>query len=355
LRARLASSALILEKRKPLRIPLKNNQRVKIQAPEISPFLRAKLNQSWPEIPDAKLSYQQTDETIRAGFESARDITRHHAKSFYFASFFLPKHKREAAYAIYAFCRLIDDRIDEAPADQLPDRDNLLALYDSMMRGERDTPDFAPAFRLINETYTIPDILYHDLIEGCCLDREPCRMQTFAELERYCYYVASVVGLIMSRVFGLSHPTARREAIFMGIAMQLTNILRDVAEDWQRGRIYLPAEELAAFGLNPDSIAKAEVTPAWESFMAFQVARAQSYYDAARPGFAALADDGSAQTARVMSSVYGGILKVIASRGGDVFRERAYVPFGRKCLLALTELVLDWDCHSDRHAIKLKA
>lgn len=328
---------------------------MKVEPPVISPFLRQKLSLPWPEIPAPATRLADGDRLLEKAYESARKITRHHAKSFYFASYFLPEHKRQAAYAIYAFCRLIDDRIDEAPIEQLPDRDNLLTLYDSMMRGGSDTPDFAPAFRLINKTYTIPDILYHDLIEGCCLDREPCRMQTFAELERYCYYVASVVGLIMSRVFGLSHPAARREAIFMGIAMQLTNILRDVAEDWQRGRIYLPAEELAAFGLNPNSIEKAEVTPAWEAFMAFQVARAQSYYDAARPGFAALADDGSAQTARVMSSVYGGILKVIASRGGDVFHERAYVPFGRKCLLALTELVLDWDCHSDHHAIKIQA
>jgi phytoene synthase len=328
--------------------------RVKIQTPQISPFLREKLNQPWPDIAGPTLPAPHSDSGIEAAYESARQITCQHAKSFYFASFFLPEHKRDAAYAIYAFCRLVDDRIDEAPADQLPDRDSLVRLYDAMMSGNGDTPGFSPAFRLTNEIYNIPAGLYHDLIEGCCLDREPCRMQTFAELERYCYYVASVVGLIMSRVFGLSHPDARREAIFMGIAMQLTNILRDVAEDWQRGRIYLPADELASFGLDHNSIAKAEVTPDWQAFMDFQVARAQSYYVAARPGFAALADDGSAQTARVMSSVYGGILQVIANRRGDVFRERAYVPFHRKCLLALTELLLDWDCQSGLVPAKLQ-
>jgi phytoene synthase len=326
---------------------------VNLQPPQLSPFLSAKLNQAWPDIPeDVENSFNEPQRAIQAAFASARNITRHHAKSFYFASFFLPKHKRRAAYAIYAFCRLVDDRIDEAPTGQVPDRDSLLRLYGNMMTATTGTPDFTAAFCVTNKQYAIPDYLYHDLIEGCCLDREPCRMQTFAELEQYCYYVASVVGLIMSRVFGLSHPSARREAIYMGIAMQLTNILRDVAEDWQRGRIYLPAEELSAFGLDAHSIQNAVVSPAWEAFMAFQVARAQSYYDAARPGFAALADDGSAQTARIMSSVYGGILKVIAQRRGDVFKQRAFVPFHRKCLLAINELLLDRSSQNEGSTLK---
>lgn len=314
---------------------------MKAAIPAISPFLKDKLDQPWPDIPAADLNAFTHTPTEQAAFARSRAITRHHAKSFYFASWFLPQHKRDASYAIYAFCRLIDDRIDEAPADQIPDRASLMQVYRDIMQGDDSASDFAAAFRKTNQRYKIPDYLYHDLIEGCCLDRVPCRMQTFAELEQYCYYVASVVGLIMSRVFGLAHPLARREAIYMGIAMQLTNILRDVAEDWQRGRIYLPADELSAFGLSHDSIIRSEYSPAWRAFMDFQIARARAYYDAARPGFAALASDGSAQTARVMSSVYGGILDVIAKRQGDVFSGRAFVPFGQKCRLAMSELLVD--------------
>lgn len=205
-----------------------------------------------------------TPDQLSSAYEAARQETHFHAKSFYFSSFALPATKRQRAYAVYALCRLIDDQIDEAaPGDDLVHAvADLRALVDRLYAGqltEADQADY-PWLPAVDETIReceIPRQYIDDLIEGVELDQGPVRLKTWAELDRYCYLVAGVVGLIMTRIFGLEDREYEKQAIELGNAMQLTNILRDIAEDLERDRIYLPEEELAGYVLRKKTYAVA--------------------------------------------------------------------------------------------------
>lgn len=267
-------------------------------------------------------------------YRVCREVTRHHARSFYFASHYLPRAQRHAAYAIYAFCRHIDDLIDEAAtlgetptAEQLEDQTRALFEQPALL-------PFGSAFVEVVQVYRIPEVLWRDLITGCCLDRQPVRLQNFSELAGYCYLVASVVGLMMCPIFGLRTASALPRAVEMGIAMQLTNIIRDVREDWERGRIYLPADELAAAGVTVDeALFAAPPDAAWQSFLQGQVARARAFYQSGSRGLPALANDGSRRTATTMARVYAGILGQVEKHRFDLSR-RHYLSLPGKILYA---------------------
>lgn len=275
---------------------------------------------------------------LREPLEACREITRAHASSFFFSSFPLSREKKCAAYAVYAFCRWVDDRIDEDPNPDSIEPCDLSAELDKLLNGGSDLP-FAPAFREVTAQYGIPRRFYEDLITGVCMDLNPVMIKTYEELEVYCYYVASVVGLIMSRIFGLQTLDGVPRAVEMGVAMQLTNILRDVREDFEKGRIYLPREEMDEFDTGPECIAARRTEdPNWKAFMKFQVDRARETYRSAEVGLPLLASDGSAFTAKIMSRVYGGILGEIERRDYDVLTERVYVPLQRKLWIALKSI-----------------
>jgi len=266
-----------------------------------------------------------------------RRVTSRHAKSFYFSSMGLPPRKKEAAYAVYAFCRYADDVVDEAP-----DHDTAaIAIekvgreFDRILAGEAEELPFAPAFAWAVNRYQIPRQLFLDLVKGVSMDLGPVRLQTWEELRDYCYHVASVVGLMMCRIFELEDQTQQARAIDLGIAMQLTNICRDIREDHERGRIYLPAEELDRFGIPAGQLADGPVNQAWISLMQFQIARARDYYRSSEPGIQALAKDGSQFTVWLMRYVYGGILDEIERLRYDVFSRRAATSKWRKAQLAL--------------------
>lgn len=263
----------------------------------------------------------------------SRRVTRVHASSFYFASHVLKPDKRWAAYAIYAFCRYIDDVIDES-AGAAPTRDSLAAELEKIFSG-RSALVFAPAVAAAAGAFNIPKQLFLDLIHGCCLDHQPVAIATFSELAEYCYYVASVVGLMMAKIFGLKDATAVPRAVELGIAMQLTNILRDIREDFDRGRIYLPAEEMARFGISRGSLQARLVNRHWFDFMRFQIGRARSFYASAEAGVQFLDPGGPRLATRLMSVLYGNILNVIEARNYDVFSQRAYVPLHHKIRLAI--------------------
>lgn len=280
-------------------------------------------------------------------YEHARLATRRHAKSFYFSSFALPKAKRNRAYAVYALCRLIDDRIDEAPScENLAQEVSALRelvdrLYASCLTGE-DLASY-PWLPAVEETIRkceIPRQYIDDLITGVEMDQGAVRLQTWAELERYCYLVAGVVGLIMTRIFELEDRQYEKQAIELGNAMQLTNILRDIAEDLERDRIYLPAEELTGYGITEGDLKRGEVTSAWVEFMEFQIERAREYYRDSESGITHLPDDGSRRTVWVMRDVYAGILEEIEKANYNIFQGRCFVSFPRKCGLVLQRLVL---------------
>ncbi len=271
---------------------------------------------------------------LETSFERCRLATRHHARSFYFCSHFLPRYRRLAAYAIYAFCRHADDLLDEAVPGALEIQEAQLRTILNELYSGTSGEAYAPAFHETVTRYVIPRIHFEELIRGVCSDRGPVRIQTFDELSTYCYRVASVVGLVMCPIFGLTNDSGRKHAVELGMAMQLTNILRDIREDQARDRIYLPLTELNQFGVTEEDLRSGRMSPEFVALMKFQVARAREYYTRSERGIGLLANDGSRFTVWAMRWIYSGILTEIEKLDYNVFRARAHVSTARKCLLA---------------------
>ena len=275
-------------------------------------------------------------------FEECRDYTRTFAKSFYFSSFLLPKEKRAAAYAVYTFCRYADNIVDSGTtaAEDIRSRFTELNLF---LDEVYNTPGAElldnSAFAQTVKTYNIPRKYFSDLIEGVCMDTELKRYNTFAELENYCYKVASVVGLIMTEIFGYSHKAALPYAVYLGKAMQLTNILRDIKEDYRMGRIYLPNDELKCFEYTEDDIRTERMNENFAMMMRFNIDRARAYYELSTHGFPYLTNDGSRTTVVLMYKIYSSILTEIESYGYDVYSGRRYVSTAEKLKLTASYLL----------------
>jgi phytoene synthase len=276
-------------------------------------------------------------------FEESRTYTRHYAKTFYFASHILPREKRLAAYAVYGFCRYVDNVTDAAAAHEdaagLAGRLNALrSELDKVYGHHRNRAEWS-AFRETVLCYEIPREYFLSLIRGVEMDLVKTRYATYAELQEYCYCVASVVGLIMTRIFGSSSEQALAPAADLGTAMQLTNILRDIGEDLRMGRVYIPQAELARFGVTQEDLASGRVTEHFRDLMRFQIDRARGLYRRAAVGIPYLTNDGSRFCVQLMGTTYAGILDMIEKNGYEVFSRRAAVPFGRKIAIALRDLV----------------
>lgn len=277
---------------------------------------------------------------LRGSLDACAASTRRHAKTFFWCSPILPSHKRAAAFAVYAFCRHVDDFLDTALPGQREPGQALAELtheFEAIEAGRSRLP-FAPAFAEALRQFGIDRSLCLELIRGCCRDEVALRMGSFTELQFYCYQVASVVGLMMSRIFGLQEPAGIRRAVELGIAMQLTNILRDVDADYRMGRVYLPADELGEAGIGERDLASRTVNDAWRRFVATQIQRARLYYRAGELGLVYLDDDGSRLSTKLMSRLYAGILGEIERLDYDVFTSRAHV--SRRGKLRLTLLAL---------------
>ena len=271
---------------------------------------------------------------LRASFLLCRRITARHAKSFHFASFALPAAKKDAACAIYAFCRRADDLIDEAGGGSVEEAvARLERLFDEAMGGRLD--GVGPAFASTVTEYGIEKRWFLELMEGVRRDAGRVRVATWEELRDYCWHVASVVGRMMAPVFGLRDPAGWVHAEELGLAMQLTNIIRDVREDLERDRVYLPAEELARFGVSEAELGAAEPSPALVRLLRFQVDRARDYYRRSEAGIPLLAPDGSQFTVWLMRHVYAGILDEVERVGYAVGRGRVRTSTPRKLRLAL--------------------
>jgi phytoene synthase len=298
---------------------------------------------------------------VAQGYQLARQVTRHHAKSFFFASYLLFGARRKAAFALYAFCRRLDDLVDEGAEGLTPvhlkarlakARQMVAEVYlpmpelaapgmdspaERLMRAREQSPWEASEFAALKHCvrhFRIPEQPFQELISGMEMDLTKDRYATFEELDLYCYRVAGVVGLMLTPVLGCSDERAASPAADLGRAMQLTNILRDVREDLERGRVYLPAEELRAFGLTEDDLRRGLVDERWRDFMRFQLHRARAYYARAAAGVPLLTGFGSQRMVRLMGGLYGDLLRVIEARDYDVFSARAFVPARRKLALA---------------------
>lgn len=263
-----------------------------------------------------------------------RDITRRSASNFYYAFQLLSPPQRRSLYAVYAFCRFVDDIADEAgrgqPAVLLQRwRDELGLVYDG-------TPTH-PISRALADTvrrYPLERRHFLDLILGVESDLNRKRYNTFDQLYEYCYRVAATVGLLCIEIFGYRSPSARDYAVDLGIAFQLTNILRDVLEDARRGRVYLPLEDLRRFDCEESDLLSGRYSPRVGALMAFECGRARAYYLRAR-GSLDRADRGSLAAAEAMRLIYERLLDRIEARHFDVFGPRITLPRYEKLTLAL--------------------
>jgi phytoene synthase len=257
-------------------------------------------------------------------------VARTQAKNFYYSFLLLSRPRRRAMCAVYAFMRYCDDLSD---ADDVADRPAAIAGWqkdlDSALSGSPPEHPLWPAFIDYVKRYRIPHQYFHDMIRGVSSDLEPRRIQTFQELYGYCYHVASVVGLTIIHIFGFDDPEALRLAEGCGVAFQLTNILRDVREDAQHGRVYLPAEDLERFGVKPEELAGAALSPALRSLLAFEADRARTYYREAQP-LTNMVDSRSRASLKALIGIYSRLLGRISDRGYDVLAERVRVPAWEK-------------------------
>ncbi len=280
---------------------------------------------------------------LEDAYELCRQITAEYSKTFYLGTLLMPEEKRRAIWAIYVWCRRTDELVDGPHAEFTTDAtlDEWEQHLESVFSGHPvEDADVALVDTL--ERFPINIQPFRDMIAGQRMDLYRSRYETFEELELYCYRVAGTVGLMTTPVMGvdLNHQTTpwpqscqspEPEAVALGIANQLTNILRDVGEDARRGRIYLPLEDLERFNYSEKDLLNGVVDDRWHALMQFQIARARRFFAEAEQGISALSLDARFPVWAALM-LYRGILDVIERNQYDVFRQRAYVPGWRKLL-----------------------
>ena len=266
----------------------------------------------------------------------SRDITQKSASNLALAFVLLPRAKREGMSALYAFCREVDDVADDESVPVAERRAGLAAWREDVrLACSGGTPRFAVNGELQSVIRSHPGLtfeLFDDLIRGVEMDLEIKRYPTHAELEQYCYRVASVVGLLSIEIFGYHNDRSREYAIHLGKALQLTNILRDVKNDAERGRIYLPLDELARFRVAEREILEGTYSPRFRELAASIAGRARHFYTLARQTLPP-EDRRAMAAAELMGSVYWRLLKKLEARQFDVFGPETRVSKGQKLLL----------------------
>lgn len=272
--------------------------------------------------------------SVEAAYEYCRQIIKRGSKGFYFSTLFLPQQKRRAMWAVYNFCRLTDDMVDNAQSTTHAELCARLTDWEAELRRSfegRVRPNLPHmlAWHHTATAFKIPPTPPLELIEGVRMDLTKSRYTNFEELRLYCYRVASTVGLMASEIIGYSDPGALDYAIELGVAMQLTNILRDVGEDASIGRIYLPLDEMAEFGYTEEELLQGVVNDRFIKLMKFQIARARTCYARAIPGIEFLSRD-CRLAITVAAAQYGRILDAIERNNYNVFSLRAYVPLNEK-------------------------
>ncbi|HTI13169.1 MAG TPA: squalene/phytoene synthase family protein [Dictyobacter sp.] len=282
---------------------------------------------------------------VNDAYEYCRRVTQHASKTFYWGSLFLPPPKRYAIWAVYAFCRKVDDIVDEAfsgarlghfsgspmPLQEIERwRQALIRFYQT---GLPDDDPLFQAWAQMLELYPVPLQPALELLDGVEMDLTKKRYTSFEELYLYCYRVAGTVGLLTAPIFGYEDEKALAHAVELGIGLQLTNILRDIGEDAQIGRIYLPLDEIERFGYSEEALMHGVVNDAFRQLLSFQMGRAHDYYQRSLSGIALLHED--SQLAVTVSSVlYRRILDRICLNDFNVFTTRASVPLLTKLSVA---------------------
>ena len=270
---------------------------------------------------------------LEAAYAECQAITRREARNFYYAFVTLPKARRRSIYAAYAFSRLADDIVD-GDGNESERSEALTALRGSLRAAFAGAPSGAIMTALVDTAseYLIPESLFSDIIDGVAMDLTRSRYATFEELKGYCYRVASAVGLVSIHIFGFTDDHAKEHAVDLGLAMQLTNIMRDVAEDAIAGRIYLPQDELARFGVSEDQLRAGVMDDHFVALMRFQAERARRYF-ASGANLFPLLNPRSRGCATGLHHLYAKLLDRIERKGFDVFHGRISLPVWEKLRL----------------------
>jgi phytoene synthase len=278
---------------------------------------------------------------LSASYKSAEEVARKQARNFYYSFVVLPPEKRRAFCAVYAFMRYCDDISDgdgglETKRSRL--RDWRAQLDEAYSNGPCRNP-ILPAFRDAVRLFSIPAQYFHWIIDGAEMDLDAFRYDTFDDLYRYCFHVASAVGFVCLQIFGSDDERAKKYAEQCGIAFQLTNILRDIKEDASMGRIYLPAEDLKKFRYSPEELRDGIIDDRFTSLMRFEADRAKHYYSEAR-NLLPLVEKVSKPALWAMMEIYERLLDRITERRFDVFRDRIRLTGIEKTGIALKALMM---------------
>lgn len=282
-----------------------------------------------------------TDQTVTRSYQHCRRVARSQAGNFYYSFIVLPPERRRAMCAVYAFMRYCDDIVDEdgSNADKKTRLDQWRGVLDEAYTSSNGwSNDILPAFRDTVDRFSIPKAYFEAVIDGAEMDLSVTRYATFEDLYQYCYRVASAVGLVCIHIFGFTDESAKQYAESCGIAFQLTNILRDIQEDAEMDRVYLPQEDLEAFAYTEADIRAGVMDERFRKLMAFEVDRAGKYYEEALP-LLPLIHPSSRACLAAMIRIYRQNLHEIKHRNYDVYRERIRLSAWKKLAIAARALI----------------
>ena len=274
--------------------------------------------------------------------DSAEAITKASKSNLALALIVLPRERRAHMTTFYAFCRIVDDIADE-PSVRVEKRRAQLDEWRRCLQGRFEgEPKLAGEVRNLIERYRIPVEYFHEIIAGVEMDLGGARYKTFEDLRLYCYRVASAVGLVSIEIFGYTNPDCKKYAVSLGLALQLTNIIRDVGEDWRNGeRIYLPQEDLDRFNYSIEDLKAGKQNDAFHKLMVFEAERAREYYAKARVELPAW-DAGNMLPAEIMHRVYKKLLDKMQGDGFRVLEQRYSLSKARKMSLIACALIANF-------------
>lgn len=284
---------------------------------------------------------------VKDTYDYCRRVTKQASKTFYWGSLFLPPPKRQAVWAIYALCRIVDDIVDESPDPISSNPGHLVgsmmpvkeldywrcALQELYQSGSPGGHPVLQAWYDMLQHYPVPLQPALELLDGVEMDLTTNRYRTFDELYIYCYRVAGTVGLLTSYIFGYQDASALEHAVELGVALQLTNILRDIGEDARRDRIYLPQEEMERFGYCERDLMNNVINQSFCDLVGFEMARTEEFYQSAQPGISLLSPD-CRLAVQISGTLYHDILDRIRLNNYNVFTKRANVPLQTKLVTA---------------------
>ncbi|MEQ8787795.1 MAG: phytoene/squalene synthase family protein [Pirellulaceae bacterium] len=276
---------------------------------------------------------------VAASYRECARLARRSASSFYWSFWLLPRHKRLAMCALYAFSRRADDLADSDKSleERSGDLANWRRSFERAQQGEFDDP-LLPAIVDTLERFEIPPRRLSAILDGVEMDLEPRRFETFGELREYCLLVASAVGMACLHIWGFEGDVESEAALDCGVAFQLTNILRDLREDARRGRVYLPQEDMRRFGYREEDLLSGQCNEAFQQLMSFEIERTETLYQNTAPLYTSLPADGR-RVLGMMSSTYWRLLQEIKQRRSDVLQERVSLSLTAKLGIAASHIV----------------